>query len=122
MSNANKRKGDRAEIAVRDAFRALGFPHTERTRAGHPDDHGDMWLAPGLMAQVKDVGKPEYGVWLEETEQQRAAGKADRAVLVHKRRGVADPAHWFVVMTVEQAADLLRAAGHGTPHDEEGTR
>jgi len=115
MSNPNKRKGDIAERKVRDAFRTLGFPHCERTRAGHPDDHGDMWLAPGVMAQVKDVGSPSYGVWLADTETQRVAGNADHAVLVHKRRGVGDPTQWYVVMTVEQAAGLLRAAGYGEP-------
>lgn len=113
--NPNKRKGDIAERKVRDAFRALGFPHAERTRAGHPDDHGDMWLCPGLMVQVKDVGSPSYGKWLADTETQRAAGKADRAVLVHKRRGVGDASQWYVVMTVEQVASLLREAGWGEP-------
>lgn len=117
MPNANKRKGDRAEIAVANALRDLGFPDVARTRAGHPDDHGDMWLCPGVIAQVKDVAQAAYGPWLAATEQQRTAADADRAILVHKRRGIADASQWLVVMTVEQAAELLRAAGHGDPLD-----
>jgi hypothetical protein len=77
-----------------------------------------MWLCPGLMAQVKDVGAPSYGKWLADTETQRVQGKADRAVLVHKRRGVGDASQWYVVMTVEQVASLLREAGYGEPEED----
>lgn len=113
MTSMQKRKGDRAEIAVRNVLRVLGFPWAERTRAGHPDDHGDIWAAMGLMVQVKDQAASSYGVWLRETEEQRVAGGADHAVLVHKRRGESDPAQWYAVLTVEQYARLARAAGYG---------
>lgn len=117
--NPNKTRGDRAERAVRDTLRTLGFPHAERTRAGHPDDHADLWADRDLLVQVKDVGAPSYGVWLDQTEQQRAAAGARRAILVHKRRGVADPQRWYAVLTLGQMAELLRAAGHGSAVEED---
>lgn len=118
MPNANKQRGDRAERAVVEAFRALGFPHAERTRAGHPDDHGDAFLCPAVIVQVKDHAQARYATWLAETDAQRRAGRAERAVLVHKRRGVSDASQWYVVMTVEQVASLLREAGYGEPEED----
>jgi hypothetical protein len=119
MPNRNKQKGDRWEAAVTGAYRALGFPHAERTRAGWDDDRGDHLLAPGLCVQSKDCATARWGEWFVQLEEQRVNAGAEHAWLVVKRRGVGDAAQGLAVMTVEAHARLLRAAGYGDPPAEE---
>ena len=119
MTNANKAKGDRAERAARDFYRANGFPGTERTRAGYARDHGDLHLAPGAIAQVKDCRTLRWQEWLSGLAEQKADARADAAWLVVKRPGQGDPGEWLAVMTVAEHARLLRAAGWGTPIDDD---
>lgn len=123
MTNANKVKGDRAERAAREALRALGFPWCEKTRAGYERDLGDLHLGPGVIAQVKDWGRPDWTLWLRGLHQQMANAAADHGFLLVKRRGIGEPraGEWLAVMTVEQMALLLRRAGYGSdlPSDSE---
>lgn len=114
MVNRNKAKGDRWEAAVTKAYRLLGFPHAERTRAGWDDDRGDHLLGPGLCVQSKDAKDRRWAEWFEQLEQQRKNAQADHAWLVVKRPGVADARQGLAVMTVEAHARLLHAAGYGT--------
>lgn len=121
MPNRMKQKGDRAEVAVRTALRALGFPWTERTKAGYERDAGDLHLVPGAIAQVKNVRTPRWSEWLEGLDAQIAEAKADVGFLVWKRVGIGDARanEWLAVMTLEQMAMLLRRAGYGSPVDED---
>lgn len=116
LPNANKRRGDRAEVAVRDALRRLGFPAAERTRAGYARDHGDVHADPdrrGIVLQCKDVARAAYPAWLAEVEEQRAAAGYDFGVVIHKRRGVGDAGKWIAIMTLAEWARLARQAGYG---------
>lgn len=122
MPNRMKQKGDRAEVAARSALRARGFPWTERTKAGYERDAGDLHLAPGVIAQVKDVRTPRWAEWLDGLDEQVAEANADVGFLIHKRVGVGETraGEWLAVMTLEQMAVLLRRAGYGSPLDGEG--
>ena len=117
MPHPNKRKGDRFEAVLRDALRALGFPWTERTRAGYERDHGDLHLVPGraVIVQAKSVTRPAWSEWLRDLAAQRANAGADHAVLVVKRPGIVDGGQQLAVMTVADWARLVRAAGYGEP-------
>jgi hypothetical protein len=120
MTNARKAQGDRAETAARDHARARGFPGTERTRAGYTRDHGDLHLAPGVIAQVKDCRTLRWGEWLPELAEQRADAGADVAMLVVKRPGMGarSTGQWLAVMSYDDMLDLVRRAGYGTPTEE----
>ena len=108
--NPNKRRGDRAEMAVRD-YLAAALPGTWRTRAGWDDDRGDVVVPLGdghtCGVQVKDVGTPRWGEWWAQVAAQRRAGAHRVMCIWHKRRGHADPAAWHVVLTGEQWRDIL---------------
>lgn len=126
-----------------------GFPKADRvvrTGAGrdyaHRPDEGDVWLAPGVIAQSKrmsPVGRAERAVpqWMRETEAQGLAAHADVALLIVRREGTTDVGEWWaflhlgtlidlvdgrgiwgsesVRMTVADAATLIRVAGYGEP-------
>lgn len=116
--NRNKAKGDRWERAVCLAYRTLGWPHAERTRAGWDDDRGDLLLGPGLCVQAKDCKDKRWPEWFEQLALQKRNAKADHAWLVVKRAGIADAREALAVMTVADHADLLAAAGYRGQHHE----
>lgn len=118
MANANKRKGDAAERKVRDLAHAR-YPGSFKTRAGFNDDLGDVIAEHGagrVVLQVKDVAKPTWSAWFTQLAEQVAtcARESNRAVLggliVHKARGVGDPAKWRAVAELGTVLDLIDAA------------
>lgn len=123
LSNPNKRKGDHTEAAARNHYRNLGFPDTEKTRAGYTRDAGDLHLRRGrLITQVKNCKALRWQEWFEQLAAQRAEANADVAWLTVKRPGMGDTrvGQWLAVMTVDDHAALLHAAGYGRPLDTDG--
>lgn len=122
MVSANKKKGDFAEMVVRDTLRKLGFPWTERTRAGYERDTADLHLLPQrlVVAQVKNVRTPRWMEWMADLEEQKINAGADVAFLVWKPYGVGETrsGEWLSVMRLQDYTELLRRAGYGTELDE----
>ena len=151
------RLGKEQERRIVRWAREHGFPFADRivrTGAGkdyaHRADEGDVWLCPGVVVQSKRLSPPnraERAVpgWMIQTEFQRAAAKADVALLIVRRAGTADVGEWWcflpafilarllwigatsttwaradfpVRLLVSDAAKLLIAAGYGS--DTEG--
>lgn len=123
MTNTNKRKGDWCELVVQKTLQRLGFPWTEKTRAGYERDLGDLHLVPAraCIAQVKNVRTPHWSEWLEQMAEQKCNAGADVAFLVWKRAGIGEAraGEWLAVMTLEEMAMLLRRAGYGSPLEDE---
>lgn len=124
MANANKRKGDQEERDVLAILRGNGFPHAERTRPGRMEDHGDIFvtrttgLAPGVIAQVKNVRTPVWSEWVGQLAMQKARSGALVAFLTHRiTRPGGKPPIRLAVMELAAFTELLRAAGHGDPLD-----
>lgn len=119
MANANKSKGDRAERAVRDLV-VERYPGSFKTRAGFDDDLGDIvteFHGARIPLQVKDVASPLWSKWyMQLADQVATCRRASRGVpvlgglLIHKRRGKADPATWHAVGRLSDVLDLLDAA------------
>lgn len=118
MANPNKRKGDRAERAVRDYLQTI-WP-TRKTRAGFDDDLGDVIAETSrglLVCQVKDVASPQWKTWFAQLEDQVANLKANTdkpvigGLLVWKARGSADPANWRAITTLDKVPGLLGEGG-----------
>lgn len=118
MANPNKRKGDRAERAVRD-LAASRYPGSFKTRAGFNDDLGDVIVehpAGRVVLQVKDVASPTWKAWFAQVSDQVATceRESERAVLggliVHKTRGVGDPARWRAVGELGTVLELIDSA------------
>lgn len=99
---ANRRKGHVAERDLCRWLRAHGFPGAERAvrtgfrTAGRASaDPGDVTGTPGIVWSVKDCAVEQTAQWLAEADAMLTAAGADVALLVHKRRGHADPARWW---------------------------
>jgi hypothetical protein len=125
LPNANKRKGDTFERVMRDFFRIAGFPGAERTKAGYERDAGDIHMdpvigvGPGVICQCKNVVTPRWTEWLAGLEEQIAEARADFGFIAWKRRGIGRPEDQLAVMSMTELVRLLRAAGYGTPLEDE---
>ena len=116
MTSANKRRGDRWELAVQDHAQANGFPWCEKTRAGYERDEGDLHLVPGpsVIVQAKNHAAMRLPEWLRQLDEQLANSDAAHGFLAVKVRGVGDPGQCLAVMRIDAALALLREAGYGT--------
>lgn len=118
MANANKRKGDVAERAVRDFLSTL-WP-TKKTRAGFDDDLGDVLAdtpAGRLVVQVKDVASPEWKKWYAQlADQVRVCREHTESIdvlggiLVHKYRGRGNPEDWHAICRLEDLTEMITRA------------
>jgi hypothetical protein len=104
----SKAKGTAAETAVVRYLQAHGFPFAERRALAGAADRGDVAGVPGVCVEVKAVVKPSFGAWLGEAAVEAGNAGAGLGVVVHKPRGVADPAGFHVVMTLAAFAELMR--------------
>lgn len=99
---ANRRRGHQAERDLAKWLRANGFPHAERavrtgwaTKDRASADPGDITGTPGIVWSVKDVAAENITGWMTELDAMVTGAKADLGLLVHKRRGHADPGRWW---------------------------
>ena len=101
MTNANKRKGDRAELEAAALLSELtGFTVRRKLGAGRAEDTGDIYGVPDHAIQVADWKDVLRAVWEKPiaAEQQRIHGDLGYAasMIWLPRRG------FRVVLTLEQ--------------------
>ena len=111
MSNPQKAKGSRAELAVARYMQEAGWPYAERSRAGWTDDRGDIDGAPGIVVEVKDHKKFALSEWMGELEVETANARAITGVLVVKRRLHTDPGDWYAITRFGDWCHLAKDAG-----------
>jgi hypothetical protein len=121
VTNPNKIKGDKFELALREHCRAAGFD-ADRTRAGYARDHGDIHLAAGVsgprvIVQAKNHREMRLFEWLREVAEQRDAAGAEHGFVVVKRPRVGDPGRQYAVLELDWLLALLREAGYGASPD-----
>lgn len=107
-----RRAGSRFESAVAGYLRrALGDGRIERRAKTGAKDRGDITglLMRGrrVVVECKDCARLELPRWLEEAEVERGNDDAAFGLVVHKRKGVADPAEQYVTMTLGTLAAML---------------
>ncbi|MFF2651492.1 hypothetical protein [Streptomyces sp. NPDC058045] len=120
----SKAKGTAAETAVVRYLRDAGFAQAERRTLNGTHDRGDIAGIPGVVIEVKNCARQELPAWVAEAELERDNDHASLGVVWHKRRGTTDPGRWFVTMSGQQFAALLREQ-QGLDHlaqDPEGQR
>ncbi|MGD9991108.1 hypothetical protein [Pseudonocardia sp.] len=117
---ANRRRGSTAELAVARYLRTVGFPGAERAvRTGYrtatrtSPDPGDIAGIPGLVISVKDAQVERLTSWLTEVRVMTATG-GELGLLVHKRRGHANPANWWCWLRFRDALALAFPTSLGT--------
>ena len=145
MTNKSGNIGTKTATWTCRAFNRLGFPHAERRDETQPDQ-GDIAGMIGVAVQVKgghaaeNASLEQIRKWLEATEDQRRAARADLGILICKRKavGYANADQWWcffteatyrriiglpvggsdtIIMrvTLEDAAWVLRLGGWGEP-------
>jgi hypothetical protein len=105
----SKAKGTAAETAVVRFLREAGFEQAERRTLNGVQDRGDIAGIPGVVIEVKNCARDQLPAWIGEAERERDNDRAGLGVVWHKRRGTTDPGRWFVTMSGDQFAALLRA-------------
>lgn len=118
--SASKRKGTAAESAVVQYLQTMGFVQAERRSLNGAKDRGDIAGLPGVVIEVKNCARQELAGWVAEAEVERDNDGADLGVVWHKLRGKGNPADWFVTMSGQQFAALLREIQGMPPLESEG--
>lgn len=108
---ASNRKGYRFMRDITDWLNAYGHPHATIRSKGQSGS--DVLETPGICWELKAVQKTSLGAWVDQATQDASREGADIAVVVHKRRQVADPAAQFATLTLETFNQLLLEAGYG---------
>lgn len=82
--------GREAENFTVQFLKENGFPHMERRRLSGAKDKGDLTGSPGLMWEVKHLGKgkrPRMSGWMREVDEQIVNANANYGILVVKPPG-----------------------------------
>jgi len=110
---ANRRKGHQAERDLATYLRKW-WPDAERKpdngwRSGDRTsaDLGDIRGVPGVVWQCKNVDRLNVPQAMLETATQATVAEAHYGVLVERRPGHADPAHWWAWVTVADLGQML---------------
>jgi hypothetical protein len=110
MANPQKTKGNRAELQAAELLtELLSVPVRRKLGAGRQDDTGDLDGVPDHIVQVANWADVAAAARIKprEAEQQRLnAGAGHAATMIRFRGGT-----WRMVLSPEQWARLLRAAG-----------
>lgn len=107
--SASRRKGSRAEVEVVHALRRAGWEaETSRNVLGGRRTGDDIvWDGPASI-EVKDVAAMDLSGWLRQAHE----NAGDRvAIVVHKKRGVAEAEGWYCTMTFEDLLSLIQPIG-----------
>jgi hypothetical protein len=108
MVNRSKNIGTAAETAVVKYLQQSGFPDAERRALSGGADRGDINVHPDVVIEVKRCQRMELASWLDEAVKERDNAGATVEMVWHWRRRKGSPGEWFVTMTGETAALLLR--------------
>lgn len=116
MTNPQKIKGSAFERIIVTFLRAWGFL-VDRTRAGWVDDRGDVHgiTHPRLGAftvECKNHKTMALAGWMEELNREIAANGGGLGAVVHKRKGVTDPALQYATLPLGMLVQLLKEAGY----------
>jgi len=123
VSNPPKAKGDRAERDVVASLDARGIEAvtSRNMRGGKPAGEDIIAHDMPVAIEVKDgtgtrtkrkacgckpVARDRLGSWIDQARRQAAPGRP--GAVVHKRRGRADAAEWFVTMQWGDFIELTR--------------
>ena len=63
-----------------------------------------------IVVECKDVARLSLGGWIEEAQVEAGNDDALAGIVVHKRRGTADPGDQYVAMTLRDLVALLTGA------------
>ncbi len=105
-----KAAGSRFERLIADHLAAHVDDRIDRRVKTGSKDRGDIagWRFAGrrIVAECKDVARLSLGTWIAEAELERQNDDAQVALVIHKRRGTADPGDQYVTLTLRDLIAL----------------
>lgn len=107
-----KAAGTRFERSIADYLSATVDDRIDRRVKTGAKDRGDIGgvraiLGGRVVLECKDVSRTDLSGWVREAETERGNDDAVAGVVVHKRRGTADPGDQYVTMTVRDFVAVL---------------
>lgn len=115
-----KAAGARFERQIADALAAHVDDRIDRRVKTGARDRGDIAAVrlhgQRIVIECKDVARLDLPGWTREVEDERGNDDALAGVVIHKRRGTADPLCQWVTLTVRDLAAILR--GHRIEEEE----
>lgn len=113
-----KRPQDKGREAENFAVRFLsenGWPYAERKRLRGAKDQGDLTGTPGLMWEVKYLGKSvsaRMAAWMKQVDVQTVNARADYGILIVKPPGIGErnAGKFWAVMRQDAFESLLYVA------------
>lgn len=107
-----KSAGSRFERTVADYLAAEVDDRIDRRTRTGANDKGDIaglrFDGERITIECKDTSRTDLAGWYTEARREADNDGALLGVVVHKRRGISDPARQWVTMTLQDFADLLR--------------
>ena len=117
MTQHRKHRGYRTQRVVAVGFAAKGFPHAELVGGGGGGT--DIVGLVGIDVEVKARRGLNIKALMDQLDERAQAGVLGIGVLRPDGMGEASIGKWPVVICLDDAIALLRAAGYGTPPEEE---
>lgn len=120
-----KQAGARFERLIADCLAAHVDDRIDRRAKTGAKDKGDIGglrhMGERVVIEAKDHSQPKLGVWVNEAEVERGNDDAVAGLVVHKRRGHADPLDQYVTCTVRDLVALLTGTRPDESTDNEET-
>lgn len=102
--------GSRFERSIADYLAEHVDDRIDRRVKTGAKDRGDIggWRFAGrrIVAECKDVARLSLGTWINEAETERGNDGALVGLVIHKRRGTADPGDQYVTLTLRDLVAL----------------
>ena len=117
MSQHRKHRGYRSQRVVANRFKGNGFPYAEPVGAGRPGT--DVVGLVGIDVEVKARRDLNLKELMKQLDARAKKGVLGIGVIRPDGMGEATVGMWPAVMCLDDAIALLRAAGYGTPPEEE---
>jgi hypothetical protein len=113
VSQHRKHRGYRTQRVVAERFAANGFPHAEPVGAGRAGT--DIVGLVGIDVEVKARRGLNIKALMDQLNERAQDGVLGIGVLRPDGMGEASIGKWPVVLCLDDAIALLRAAGYGMP-------
>ena len=117
MSQHRKHRGYRSQRVVAERFAANGFPHAEPVGAGRAGS--DIVGLVGIDVEVKARRGLNLNALMAQLDERAQDGVLGIGVIRPDGMGEASIGKWPAVICLDDLIALLRAAGYGTPPEEE---
>jgi len=116
VSQARKHRGYRSQRVVAERFADNGFPHAEPVGAGRAGS--DIVGLVGIDVEVKARRGLNINALMDQLDERAQDGVLGIGIIRPDGMGETSVGKWPVVICLDDAIALLRAAGYGTPLEE----